>query len=130
MKLETVRLGKSAKDKLVRLKTRTGLKHWNEVCRWAMCVSLVEPSHPAEVHEEAEEGIEMTWKVFGGNHQELYLALLKQRCKKDGIPLETREMYHALRLHLYRGIGYLFADRKLRTISDLYSRVPGLTLRS
>ena len=31
----------------------------------------------------------MTWQVFGGEHNELYLALQKQRCKNDGLPVDT-----------------------------------------
>ena len=31
-------------------------------------------------------GIE-TWHVFGGEHHELYLAVLKERCVRDGLDL-------------------------------------------
>lgn len=35
MPIEHIRLSQQAKEQLTRLKRWTGLKHWNELCRWA-----------------------------------------------------------------------------------------------
>jgi DNA sulfur modification protein DndE len=49
----------------------------------------------------------MTWLVFGGEHHELYLALLKARCERDGLHAGEETLLRQFRLHLHRGIGYL-----------------------
>jgi len=122
MSLDQIRLSEKAKDQLVKLKRYTGIKNWNVLCRWAFCVSLAEPTKPAPSEIPADSNVEMTWRVFGGAHEELYLALLKQRCQSDGLPLTPTALSRQFRLHLHRGIGYLSADRELRSIARFVSR--------
>ncbi|AFT98756.1 DNA sulfur modification protein DndE [Nocardia brasiliensis ATCC 700358] len=61
----------------------------------------------------------MTWKVFGGKHSDLYLALLKARCAGDGLPDTEEALSQVLTVHLHRGIGYLAGRDDLATISGL-----------
>jgi DNA sulfur modification protein DndE len=61
----------------------------------------------------------MTWQVFGCDAHELYLALLKERCKLDGLGSSEEVLARQVRLHLQRGIGYLAAPQSIRSISDL-----------
>jgi DNA sulfur modification protein DndE len=75
MAIKQVRLSAQAKEQLIRLKTRTGLTQWNILCRWAFCLSLRQPSPPTPVEVPADSNVEMTWQVFGGEAQELYLAV-------------------------------------------------------
>ena len=89
MSIKQVRLSNQAKEQLIRLKTRTGIQQWNILCRWALCLSLKELTPPTPIDIPADSNVEMTWQVFGGEHNELYLALLKQRCTNDGLPLDT-----------------------------------------
>ncbi|MGH6979288.1 MAG: DndE family protein [Brevundimonas sp.] len=63
----------------------------------------------------------MAWKVFGGTHHELCLALLKQRLKRDGLALTDANLQNQFRLHLHRGLGYLAANRAVRSIEGLAS---------
>jgi DNA sulfur modification protein DndE len=123
MSLETVTVSKQAKDQLVWLKRWTKLENWNVLCRWALISSLAEPSVPPRTHIAADSNVEMTWKTFTGEHPELYLALLRMRCKRDGIPLDSESLAQQLKLHLHRGIGYLAGDRGIRSIGDLYQRL-------
>jgi DNA sulfur modification protein DndE len=67
----------------------------------------------------------MTWKVFGGTYEELYLGLLKERCRRDGLGTSEEVLATQFRLHLHRGIGILAADKRLRTIADLVRRAVG-----
>lgn len=55
----------------------------------------------------ADSNVEMSWKIFAGEHGELYWAMLKERCKNDGIPLAEESLQMQFRLHLHRGIAYL-----------------------
>ena len=126
MALEHIRLSQQAKDQLIRLKRITGIKSWNVLCRWALCVSLAEPSVPSPTRIPADSNVEMTWRVFAGVHGDIYLAILKERCILDGQGVDEETVVRQFRLHLHRGISYLAADRRLRTIEDLVSliRVP------
>jgi DNA sulfur modification protein DndE len=123
--IETVRISQQGRDQLLRLKRTTGIKTWNVLCRWAFCLSLAESTKPTPTKIPADSEVEMTWKVFGGHHHELYLALLKERCLRDGVGLSDETLATQFRLHLHRGIGYLFADRRIREISGMFRRVPG-----
>lgn len=123
MAIEHIRLSQQAKEQLIKLKRSTGIQHWNILCRWAFCVSLAEPSIPSPVKIPADSSVEMEWKVFGGAHQELYYALLKQRCHHDGLETSDEVLTSQFRLHLHRGIGYLAADRQIKNIAGLLKRV-------
>lgn len=114
MPIEHIRLSKQAREQLIRLKRHTGIEHWNVLCRWAFCRSLAEPSVPPPARIPADSNVEMSWRVFGGRHQELYLALLRERCLRDGIEPSDDNLTMQFRLHLHRGIAYLASDRRLR----------------
>lgn len=122
MTIEHIRLSQQAKEQLIKLKRSTGAQHWNVLCRWAFCISLSEPSIPSPAKLPADSSVEMSWKVFGGTHHELYYALLKERCKRDGLDISEDALIAYFRLHLHRGIGYLAADRNIKNISDLLRR--------
>ena len=119
MSIKQIRLSSQAKEQLIRLKTRTGIPQWNILCRWAFCLSLAEPTPPAPIEIPADSNVEMSWPVFGGEYHELYLALLKERCARDGLDTEPETLNRQFRLHLHRGISYLATPNKVRGIGDL-----------
>ena len=121
MSIKQFRLSSQAKDQLIRLKTKTGIEHWNILCRWALCLSLREPTPPAPIDVPADSNVEMTWHVFGGEYHELYLALLKERCERDGLGASREAVARQFRLHLHRGISYLATPNQIRSIGDLVS---------
>lgn len=128
MSLDHIKLSQQAKDQLITLKRKTGIKNWNTLCRWAFCVSLAEPSDPPNVEIPADSSVEMSWKVFGGEYRDIYMALLKHRCVQAGLETSSAQLNRQFRLHLHRGIGYLFADRKIKAadgkaIEGLFWRV-------
>lgn len=119
MSVEHIRLSQQAKDQLIKLKRVTGIEHWNVLCRWAFCVSLAEQGVPPPAKIPADSNVEMSWKVFGGRYADLYLALLKERCVRDGLGTDPETLAQQFRLHLHRGISYLFGNKQLRKIDDL-----------
>ena len=123
MAIDHIRLSKQARDQLVKLKRRTGIEHWNVLCRWAFCVSLVEPTIPALAKIPADSSLEMSWKVFGGQYSQTYLGLLRERCYLDGLGTSDDVLSAYFRLHLHRGIAYLAADRGIRSIGDMIGRL-------
>lgn len=119
MSIKQFRLSAQAREQLIRLKTRTGIPQWNILCWWAFCLSLQQPSPPTPIEVPADSNVEMTWQVFGGEAHELYLALLKERCERDGLPISEDTLLRQFRLHLHRGIGYLATPQAIRSIADL-----------
>jgi len=122
MKIDNIRLSQQAKDQLLRLKRKTGIQNWNVLCRWGFCMSLADPTPPTVSKIPADSSVEMTWKVFGGQYQEIYSALVKQRCYQDGLGTSDKVLVTQFRLHLHRGISYLAADSDLKNISNLLSK--------
>ena len=121
--LEHIRLSQSAKDQLIRIKKRTKLQHLNEICRWAFCLSLAEPSKPSCINVPNDNSLEISWRVFGGQYQDIYFAVLKERCRKDGLNTNLETLAEQLKLHLHRGIGYLASDTEMKHISHLLKKV-------
>jgi len=122
MPIEHIKLSQKERDNLIRLKRVTGIKNWNTLCRWAFCLSLANPEKPRESKIVSDSSLEMTWKVFGGRHHEIYTALLVQRCRQDGIELTDEKLMEQFRCHLKRGIDTLTMDRELKSIDHLLSR--------
>lgn len=121
----TLRLTKEARDQLMTLKRRTGIKNWNILCRWAVCRSLAEPSSPRELGHVGETGVEMTWDVFAGPLDSVLEALMRVRCDQDGLPVDSETLSTQLRLHVHRGISFLIGDPDVRDIKSLV----GLAIR-
>lgn len=119
MAIEHIRLSQQGKDQLIKLKRSTGIEHWNVLCRWALCVSLAENSVPPAMKIPADSNVEMSWKVFGGRYADVYLALLKERCVRDGFGTDADTLSQQLRLHMHRGISYLAANKSLKKIDNL-----------
>ncbi|ONK12581.1 DNA sulfur modification protein DndE [Streptomyces sp. MP131-18] len=119
MSLDTIRLSQTARDQLIRLKRTTGIKNWNVLCRWALVVSLRDSSTPLVKEIVTDSNVEMDWRTFAGTHAHVYLALLKQRCATDGLPVDDKSLSHTLTVHLHRGVGYLAGNKEVRTIREL-----------
>jgi DNA sulfur modification protein DndE len=120
MSIKQVRLSSQGKDQLIRLKSKTGISQWNILCRWAFCTSLREETVPTPVEIPADSNVEMTWHVFGGEFQEIYLALLKERCILDGVDIDDDQAVNRqFRLHLHRGLGYLATPSRIRCVADI-----------
>ena len=121
MTLEHIRLTQTARDQLITLKRRTGIAHWNVLCRWAFCRSLAEPAVPPAVRLALDSNVEMTWRVFAGNHGEELWALLRYRCHLDGLSLDDETLAQQFRLHLHRGVGYLVGAPRVTDVAGLAS---------
>ena len=121
--VDRIRVSKKAQDQLLTLRRRTGLRQWNWLCRWAFCRSIAEPSKPPMVPVPPDSNLEMAWQVFGGEHEDIYAAILRQRCIQDGFGTDAGTLATQFRLHLHRGIGYLVGDQNIRTIGELIGSV-------
>ena len=119
--IDNIKVSQQAKNQLVKLKRLTGIEHWNVLCRWGFCLSLSEDSIPPLAKIPADSNIEMSWRVFGGRHADLYMALLEERLLRDSLSLDPETLGQQFRLHLHRGIAYLAGSENLNKIDDLIS---------
>lgn len=115
----TIRLSQHAKEQLSWLKRHTGLTQWNELCRWALALSLRDPSPPLVKDIITDSNVEISWKTFADPYGDVYLALLKQRCVAEGEEPSDSAVRKMLIIHLHRGIGFLAGRQDLRSIQDL-----------
>jgi DNA sulfur modification protein DndE len=119
MLMESVRVTKQARDQLINLKRKTRIENWNALCRWSFCLSLSDPSPPREQKLITDSSIEMSWRTFGGENEEIFEALLRQRCKADGLPMTDDCLTQQFRLHLHRGISLLAGEKDLDSVEKL-----------
>lgn len=117
--MKVIRLTVQDKEKLSRLKGKTGILNWNVLCRWALCCSLKEPSIPLDLPLGEESNVEISWMTFGGENYKIYEALIKARCIRDGLGTDEATLAKYFRLHLSRGIAYLSSTNLIRSLDDL-----------
>jgi DNA sulfur modification protein DndE len=125
MLMESVRVSKQGRDQLITLKRRTGIENWNVLCRWALCISLADASPPRDQKLVTDSSVEMSWRTFGGENEDLYDALIRQRCHQDGLPLTPETLSHQFRLHLHRGISYLAGEKDMDSLAKLIQKAVG-----
>lgn len=117
--LDHIRLSSDAKVRLSLLKARTGIRNWNVLCRWAFCVSLAEENSPSDKTIATDSNVEMSWRTFAGAGDEgVYLALLKARCIRDGLPTDDDTLSLQFRLHLHRGINYISSRGAIKNLYE------------
>ena len=104
MIIKQIKLPNSSKEKLSRLKGKTGIQNWNILCRWALCLSLKEKSTPVDIEVPTDSNVEMSWITFAGENYELYEDLIRARCIADGLPTDEETITKYFKLHLNRGI--------------------------
>lgn len=119
MIIKQIRLSNAAKDKLSRLKGKTGIQNWNVLCRWAFCYSLKEGTIPTDIVIESDSNVEMSWITFAGEYYEIYEALIKQWCIDNDLGTDNDTLAKYFKLHLERGIGYLSGTNLIKNIQDL-----------
>ena len=122
MPIESIRLSEKEKQQLISLKRKTGIQHWNTLCRWAFCLSLSEPSPAPREHLSSDSSVEMSWKVFAGPHGPVFEALLRERAQREGFDLAELNQTYFLRLHINRGLSYLNKVSTSLNISTLLAK--------
>ena len=125
MIVKQVRLSQKSKDQLARLKSRTGIKNWNVLCRWALCYSLSENTMPTDLPIIADSNVEMSWYTFGGEYSDLYDALMIAWCKRMNLPTDEETLSKYFKLHLERGIAHLSGTNFIKNLDDLVHLATG-----
>jgi DNA sulfur modification protein DndE len=111
--IDIIRLSEKQKQQLIILKRKTGIENWNVLCRWALCMSLADPTVPPKEDIPSDSNVEMTWKTFSGDIPEIYKVLLIKAYRELSIESDQKYDYDFLsfiKIHLSRGISYLTKD--------------------
>ncbi len=119
MIVKQIKLSSVSKDRLGRLKGKTGIKNWNVLCRWALCYSLAENTMPTDVPLIADSNVEMSWYTFGGEYSDIYEALMIAWCKKMGLPTDEETLSKYFKLNIERGIAHLSGTNFIKSLDDL-----------
>lgn len=123
MILKQIKLSNSSKDKLSRLKGKTGIQNWNVLCRFALCYSLAEKTVPTDLNIPQDSNLEMSWYTFSGEYSDLYDALMIAWCKKMGLDTDPKTLEKYFKLNLERGIAYLSATGLVKDLDDLLNLI-------
>jgi DNA sulfur modification protein DndE len=116
--VEYVKVSARGKETLIKIKRLTGLEHWNEICRIALCRSLANPTPPPKADRPGDSSIIIEWKTFAGPLQEELAALTTFRAVTDGIDVNKREaLTDYFRAHLERGLTSL---QNVKNLIGLY----------
>ena len=120
--VETVRVSQRGKEILTRLKVKTGIEHWNVLCRWALCISLQAENAPPKLATAVDSNVEMTWRTFAGVFGDALSSLVILRARNDSVDLgDPDAIARYFRAHLERGISKLQAGKNLQ---DFLSWIP------
>ena len=117
--IDRLRLTAAAKIQLTTLKRKTGITHYNGLCRHALCLSLSNPSQPPEEHYNFNGGVEIDWRTLTGNNEELYSNLLLTRLVSDGKEVNVESAKLILTQHVHRGLSYLLSSREDDLLVDI-----------
>lgn len=119
MIIKQIKLSSQSKERLSRLKGKTGIKNWNILCRWALCYSLSENTIPVDLPVNSDSNVEMSWFTFAGEYSELYEAVVKAWCIKAGLATDDLTVSKYFKLHLERGIAHLSGTGFIKNLDDL-----------
>jgi DNA sulfur modification protein DndE len=125
--MERIRLSGAARNQLVTLKRRTGIEHYNALCRHAMCLSLANASVPPEESFNFAGGIDIDWRVLTGGQEALYFNLLMVRLLGEGVDPTEDAVRQAALMHIHRGLSYLVSRREDDLLVELATTVAAIS---
>lgn len=114
-----VQIGTKATNRLQMLKGQTEITP-NYLCRIGLCYSLNEPRPPTPDEHNAD-GQTFNRYTLLGEHDALYMALLKERMLQEGKDPDE-DLYEEFVAHLNRGVNRVFGN--ISDVSDFYELVP------
>lgn len=116
---DRITLSENVTHRLKMLKGRTGMTH-NFTCRIGLCYSLNEP-RPPNPGEYDTEGLTINRYTLFGEHEALYLALVKERLIQEHKDPDE-DLYEELVAHINRGVYRIHGN--IKDINDYYNLMP------
>lgn len=105
--IDRIKLSASAKQQLITLKRRTGIEHYNVICRHALCASIAQESDMPEEVLNFQGGLEIDWITLAGEPGDVYLDLVGTR---HGVESSSPDAKRLVTLHIHRGLSYLVSS--------------------
>ena len=115
MDLNRIRLCAEVDTRLIQLKGRTGLTP-NLLCRLGFCLSLKEPTQANRADYKTDSPREFNRYTVTGKWDTMFIALLRERCHKDGLDTST-DLADQFIAHLNRGVLLLF--QRVKHLGDI-----------
>lgn len=116
MNLSRIRFCDEVDQRLRHLKARTSLSA-NLLCRIGFSLSLAEPTIPDPALYPENSSREIERGTLTGRYDELFVALLRQRCLNDGLATEGTSFEEQFRAHMNRGVLLLY--QQVKSLPDL-----------
>jgi DNA sulfur modification protein DndE len=122
--VDSVKVSSRGREILIQSKRNTGLKQWNELLRWAFCISLSN-TDPPKIFRKLDSGIEpIEWTTFSGPLSSTFSAVFYARAANDGIELTDADSVAAyFRAHIERGVGALRSTKSLSSLVALTDQI-------
>ena len=117
LKFTRIKLSAKSQNLLGRIKARTGLTP-NILARFALCLSINEQSKPI-ITEYDKDGSELEPSILFGEFEPLYLGLMKNRLRKDGVT--ESELNEMTRCHINRGV--IALSPRIQNLGDFYKLI-------
>ena len=127
MKLNRLRFCEEADQRLRHLKARTKLTP-NLLCRIGFCLSLADSTFADPTGYPEDSKREIGRYTLTGQYDALFLALLRERCFKDGLPTSGQVLAEQFRAHMNRGVLLLYS--RVKSVVDLCKLVDKFPLAS
>lgn len=125
--VETLRISQRGKEILTRLKRKTGVEHWNVLCRWALAESLANSKPPSNGPSDQNSGVDIKWETFGGVYSDVYALMVYAHAVREFGSVENVNLAEYVRAHLERG---LLSIQNRRDLEHLVEGPLALRLRS
>lgn len=122
---KTLRITNRGRDQLIQIKRKTGIDHWNIICRWALVQSLKEQTVPPKLDESGESTVEMSWDVFSGGTGVVYWEILVQWTLEMGLDPNVEPMTDLFRRHIHRGISAIAGRPEYATTMKMVEKIAG-----
>ncbi|MFK4075671.1 DNA sulfur modification protein DndE [Ectopseudomonas khazarica] len=110
--IDRIRLTAIAKNQLSTIKRRTGIEHYNSICRYALCLSLANGSRPPEEDFNFNGGLEIEWRVLTSGNDALYLNMILTRIALEEGSTREEDVKRLCVSHIHRGLSYLVSDEE------------------
>lgn len=123
--MNRIRVSEEVDQRLRSLKGKTGLTP-NLLCRIGFCLSLNDPAIPNPKDFNENSAREFNRTTLTGQWDNYFIALLQERCYKDGLPLPD-SLEDQFRAHINRGVLLLF--QRVKHLADLYRLVEEVQLQ-
>jgi DNA sulfur modification protein DndE len=122
--VDSVKVSSRGREILIQSKRNTGLKQWNELLRWAFCISLSNMD-PPKISRKLDSGIEpIEWATFSGPFSASLAAMFYLRAEKDGVDRADSDSVAAyFRAHIERGVGALRTAKSLSSLAVLSAQM-------